>query len=128
MANYLGRSGSLRISSTTVGELRNYSLSHSADTVEDSVIGDVYRTRKATMRVWSLSGDVFWDPVDAGQVALTIGSSVTVNLYPMGLGASATYYQGAGIVTKFDISGTFDGMVESSVAIESAGALTVLTV
>jgi predicted secreted protein len=46
----------------------------------------------------------------------------------MGLGASATYYQGAGIVTKFDISGTFDGMVESSVAVESAGPLTVLTV
>jgi len=67
MANHLGREGLVKISSTTIGELRNYSLSHSSDVVEDSVIGDTYRTRLATMKTWSASGDLYWDETDAGQ-------------------------------------------------------------
>jgi len=127
MANHLGREGTLRISSTTVGELRNYSLSHSSDTVEDSVIGDIYRTRKATMRTWSVSGDLYWDELDAGQLTLTMGASVTVNLYPEGSATGAYYYTGGGIVTKFDVSAAFDGMVEGSISIEGTGTLATAT-
>ena len=127
MANHLGREGSVKLSSTTIGELRNYSLSHSSDTVEDSVIGDIYRTRKSTMKTWSVTGDVYWDLNDPGQVACSIGSSVTVNLYPQG-SVSATYYSGGGIVTKFDVTAAFDSMVSGSIAIEGNGTLSVLTV
>lgn len=128
MANHLGREGVVKLSSTTIGELRNYSLAQSSDVVEDSVIGDTFRTRKATMKTWSVSGDLYWDLADAGQVLLTIGSSITVNLYPMGAAASATYYSGGGIVTKYDVSAAFDGMVEGSISIEGNGTLSVLTV
>jgi hypothetical protein len=128
MSNQLGRSGVVKISSTTIGELRNYSLSHSSDTVEDSVIGDTYRTRRGTMKTWNVSGSVYWDPIDAGQVLCSIGSSVTVNLYPMGITATSTYYSGGGVVTKFDITAAFDGMVEGSISIEGNGALSTLTV
>ena len=128
MANHLGREGTVKISSTTIGELRNYSLAHSSDVVEDSTLGDVYRTRKATMKTWSVSGDLYWDETDAGQIALTIGSSVTVNLYPEGEDSGDSYYSGGGIVTKFDISASFDGMVEGSISIEGNGALSSVTV
>jgi predicted secreted protein len=128
MANHLGREGTVKISSTTIGELRNYSLAHSSDVVEDSVIGDTYRTRKATLKTWSVNGDLYWDEVDAGQIALTIGSTVTVNLYPEGIASTSTYYSGSGIVTKFDISAAFDGMVEGSISIEGNGVLSTLTV
>jgi predicted secreted protein len=128
MANHLGREGTVRISSTTIGELRNYALAHSSDVVEDSVIGDIYRTRRATMKTWSVSGDLYWDETDAGQIALTIGSAVTVNLYPEGADSTDVYYSGAGIVTKFDISAAFDGMVEGSISIEGNGTLSTLTV
>ncbi len=80
------------------------------------------------MRSWSVSGDVYWDEVDAGQIALTIGSTVTVNLYPEGAASTAVYYQGSGIVSKFDISASFDGMVEGSISIEGNGTLASLTV
>jgi predicted secreted protein len=66
--------------------------------------------------------------VDAGQVLCSIGSSVTVNLYPMGIAAAATYYSGAGVVTKFDVNAAFDGMVEGSISIEGNGTLSTLTV
>jgi predicted secreted protein len=128
MANHLGREGLVKISSTTIGELRNYALSHSSDTVEDSVIGDTYRTRLATMKTFSVSGDLYWDEVNAGQLLITIGSSVTLNLYPEGSDTGDVYYSGAAIVTKFDISASFDGIVEGSIAFEGNGALSTLTV
>jgi len=127
MANHLGREGLVKISSTTIGELRNYSLSHSSDVVEDSVIGDTYRTRLATMKTWSASGDLYWDETDAGQLLITIGSSVTLNLYPEGATNPDVYYSGAAIVTKFDISASFDGIVEGSIAFEGNGTLSTLT-
>ena len=127
MANHLGREGLVKVSLTTIGELRNYALSHSSDTVEDSVIGDTYRTRLATMKTWSASGDLYWDETDAGQLLITIGSSVTLNLYPEGNTAGDIYYSGAAIVTKFDISASFDGIVEGSIAFEGNGALSTLT-
>jgi len=128
MANHLGREGLVKISSTTIGELRNYALSHSSDTVEDSVIGDTYRTRLATMKTWSASGDLYWDETNAGQLLITIGSSVTLNLYPEGSDSGDTYYSGSAIVTKFDVSASFDGIVEGSIAFEGNGALSTLTV
>ena len=127
MANHLGREGIFKISVTTIGELRNYALSHSSDTVEDSVIGDTYRTRLATMKTFSVSGDLYWDENDAGQLLITIGSSVTLNLYPEGADTGDRYYSGAAIVTKFDVSAAFDGIVEGSIAFEGNGALSTLT-
>ena len=128
MANTLGRSGVVKISSTTIGELKNYALAHTSDTVEDSVIGDTYRTRRGTMKTWSMSGEVFWDPLDAGQVLCSIGSSVTVNLYPMGISATSTYYSGGGVVTKFDIDAAYENFVQASIIIEGNGTLSTLTV
>ena len=127
MANHLGREGLIKVSSTTIGELRNYSLSHSSDTVEDSVIGDTYRTRQGSMKTWSASGDLYWDEADAGQLLITIGSTVTLNLYPEGASASDVYYSGSAIVTKFAVSASFDGLVEGSIAFEGNGALSTLT-
>ncbi len=128
MANHLGREGSLQISATTVGELRNYAFAHSFDTVEDTTLGDTYRTRKATLGTWNLNADLFWDEVNNGQIAITVGQTVTVALYPEGTAASSRYYTGSGVVTKFDISAAFDGMVEGSISVEGASVLQSLTV
>ena len=128
MANHLGREGLVKISSTTIGELRNYSISHSSDFVEDSVIGDTYRTRLATMKTWSASGDLYWDETDAGQLLITIGSQVTLNLYPEGATAGDVYYTGSAIVTKFDLSASFDGIVEGAISFDGNGVLTVTSV
>ena len=127
MATKLGRDGLIRISSTTIGELRNYALTHTSDTVEDSVLGDTYRTRLASMKTWSASGDLYWDEGDAGQLLITIGSSVTLNLYPEGGTTGDVYYSGAAIVTQFNVSASFDGIIEGSIAFEGNGPLSTLT-
>jgi predicted secreted protein len=53
---------------------------------------------------------------------------VTLNLYPEGATSSDVYYSGSAIVTKFDVSASFDGLVEGSIAFEGNGVLSTLTV
>ena len=127
MATKLGREGLIKLSSTTIGELRNYALTHSSDTVEDSVLGDTYRTRLASMKSFSVSGDLYWDEGDAGQLLITIGSSVTLNLYPEGASTGDVYYSGAAIVTQFNVSASFDGIIEGQISFEGNGVLSTLT-
>ena len=127
MATKLGREGLIKLSSTTIGELRNYALTHSSDTVEDSVLGDTYRTRLASMKSFSVSGDLYWDETDAGQLLITIGSSVTLNLYPEGASTGDVYYSGAAIVTQFNVSASFDGVIEGQISFEGNGVLSTLT-
>jgi predicted secreted protein len=79
----------------------------------------------------SFSGslDVFWDETDtSGQGALTIGSEVTLNVYPEGDTSGDTYYTGTAIVTGVSRSASFDGLVEASVSVQGTGALTSTTV
>ena len=127
MATKLGREGLIKLSSTTIGELRNYALTHSSDVVEDSVLGDTYRTRLASMKTFSVSGDLYWDEGDAGQLLITIGSSVTLNLYPEGASTGDVYYSGAAIVTQFNVSASFDGVIEGQISFEGNGPLSTLT-
>lgn len=128
MATNLGKEGYLRISAITVVQIRGYTLNHTSDTVEDTVIGDDYKTRKATLRDWRISGDLYWDTADGGANAMTIGSTVTVDLYPQGIATASRYYTGLAIVTSFDPNARHDGMVEVPFTAEGTGALSTSTV
>jgi len=84
---------------------------------------------KSSLTSFSGSLDVFWDETDtSGQGALTIGSEVTLNVYPEGDTSGDTYYTGTAIVTGVSRSASFDGLVEASVSVQGTGALTSTTV
>ena len=65
--------------------------------------------------------------VDTAQIALTVGSSVTIKFYPEGTASSAKYYSGTAIVTGVSRSASFDGLVEASISVQGTGALTLAT-
>ena len=129
MATHTGSEGTVKVGANAIAEIRSYSIEETSDTVEDTSMGDTYRTHKTTLKSFTGSVDVFWDETDTnGQTALSVGSEVTINFYPEGDGSGDTYYSGSAIVTSKSITGSFDGMVESSIAIQGTGALTVTTV
>ena len=128
MATILGKDGFLRISALTVTELRRYAINQTADTVEDTVIGDDDKTRKATLKDWRMSGDMFFNTSDVGQGAMTVGSTVTVELYPEGIGAGSRLLTGRCIINSIDTAGAHDGMVEVPFTGEGTGALVRSTV
>jgi len=128
MANHSGSEGLVKIGSSTVGELRSYSISETAGTIEDTTLTDTAKTYKAGQTTWSGSCDAFWDESDAGQTAITAGASVTLNFYPEGDTSGDTYASGSAIVTEISTSSSIDGMVEVSFSFQGSGALTWATV
>ena len=130
MATHTGSEGTLKVDANTIAEIRSYSLEETADTVEDTSMGDSYRSFKTTLKGWSGSVDVFWDETDTlGQGGLVVGAEATINVFPEGAsaGVSEKYYTGTAIVTGKTITGSFDGMVESTITLQGTGALTEAT-
>jgi len=129
MATHKGSEGTVKVGSNAVAEIRSYSIEETADTLEDTSMGDSARTYKSSLTSFSGSIDVFWDETDTdGQGALSIGSEVILNVYPEGDTTGDTYYTGSAIVTGVTRSGSFDGLVEASVSVQGTGALTQTTV
>ena len=129
MATHKGSEGTVKVGSNAVAEIRSYSIEESADTLEITSMGDTAREYVPSLTSFSGSLDVFWDETDAsGQGALTIGSEVTLNVYPEGDTAGDTYYTGSAIVTGVSRSASFDGLVEASISVQGTGALTSTTV
>jgi predicted secreted protein len=119
MATHKGSEGTVKVGSNAVAEIRSYSIEESADTLEITSMGDTAREYVPSLTSFSGSLDVFWDETDAsGQGALTIGSEVTLNVYPEGDTAGDTYYTGSAIVTGVSRSASFDGLVEASISVQ----------
>jgi hypothetical protein len=129
MATKTGASGvvKVQVAGTTVavvGEVRSFTFEGSADTIEDSVMGDVSRTYKQGLSTNTLALEVYWDEADAQQLILDERTSIDFEVYPTGTGSGETFFSGSGIVTSRSITGAFDGMVEASFSIQCSGAVT----
>lgn len=129
MATKTGASGvvKVQVSGTTVavvGEVRSFTFDGSADTIEDSVMGDSSRTYKQGLKTNTVSIECYWDEADAQQLILDERADVDFEIYPTGTGSGETFFSGGGIVTSRSISGAFDGMVEASFTIQCSGDVT----
>ena len=126
MATHKGSEGTVKVGANAIAEVRSFSISETGDTVEDTTMGDAARTYKPSLTSWSGSVEAYWDETDtSGQVALTVGAEITLNVYPEGSASGATFLTGAAIVTGRTINSSFDGMVEASLTVQGNGALAV---
>lgn len=125
MANHLsGSEGVAKIGANTIAETRSWSIEQQADTVEDTVLGDTWKTNKPSLKSWSGSLSCFWDETDInGQVPMVVGAELTLNLYPEGATSGDAYYSGLAIITGFTNKGAVGGMVEADFTFTGAGAL-----
>jgi hypothetical protein len=128
MATHTGSEGVVYSSSNQISEIRSYTLTESADTLENTTMGLSARTYVASLSNFTGSMDLYWDENDAGQDDLTVKSTITFNVYPEGNTTGDTYYTGSAIITERVITGSFDGLVELSISLQGTGALTQATV
>lgn len=124
MAQIVGKNGVLKSGATTIGEIKSFSIDESCDTVETTQMGDAARTYSATLTSFTGSADAYLDFADGGQDTLTVGSSLTLNVYPDGATAGNVELSGSIIVTGVSRSQSFDGMAEVSFSFQGSGALT----
>jgi len=125
MANHKGSEGVAKIGANTIAEIKDFSLSETAETIDDTTMGDSARTKQVGLTTASGSMTAFWDETDtSGQGAMTVGASVTLNLYPEGATTGDKYATLTALITEKGVSTTLDGMVETTVSFEANGAVT----
>lgn len=129
MATHAGSEGTVRVGATNaIAEIRSFSVEETGDTIDDSTMGDTARTFIAGLKTFTATVDCLWDETNTlGQGALTVGATVTLNLYPEGASTGDTYYTGSAIVTGRTINSSYDGLVEISISCQGTGALTTST-
>ncbi len=129
MATHKGSEGTVKSGANAIAEIRSYTITETADTLEDTTMGDSSRTYLASLKTFTGSIECFWDETDTnGQLTLDVGSTVTINIYPEGSTSGDTYYTGSVIITEKSITASFDGMVEASFSFQGTGALSESTV
>jgi hypothetical protein len=129
MATHKGSEGTVKSGANAIAEIRSYTITETADVLEDTTMGDASRTYLASLKTFSGSIECFWDETDTnGQLSLDPGSTVTINIYPEGSTSGDTYYTGSVIVTEKTVTASFDGMVEASFSFQGNGSLSETTV
>jgi hypothetical protein len=128
MATHHGKDGTVKVGSDTLGEIKDFSLNISVDTAEDSAMGDSWKTHLVGMKEWDGDVTCHWDLDDTAQMALDIGASVTLALYPEGATSGDKFYTGTASVVKIGVKTPMGDVVEQSFSFRGNGALTESTV
>jgi len=125
MANHKGSEGYVTVAGNTVAEVRDWSLTISADTVEDTTMGNTVRTYKPSLTSASGSITCYFDEADTtAQGAMTAGADVALVLY---VDTDNYYTAASAIITEEGVSSSFDGMVEATFSFQANGAVTLTT-
>jgi hypothetical protein len=124
MATHAGSEGLVKVGGNTISEVRSFTLDITGEVIEDTSMGDSFRSYKAGLGSYTTSVDCFFDETDTAQNALDVGSSVTLELYPEGAASGDTYFTGTVIVTGKSVTSSFDGMVEVSFSATGTGGIT----
>lgn len=125
MATHHGKEGVVKIGANAVGEVVDFNVDENAAVVDDSAKGDDWDTHLPGRNSWSGSITCHWDPADTnGQEAMTIGTSVSLSLYPSGDGSGDAKLTGTATITRRGPSSPLEGVVSQTFDFQGNGALT----
>jgi len=145
MATYTGHQGVVKIGSTAVAEVKDFSLEITANTVDATVLGGAaadqgWTKSKVVNRSWTATVNCFYDDTASnGQIEmqnnimqsvdlLLADTVVTLNLYNEGDSAGKSYWQGDAMITSLSETVSGDGLVEISFTATGNGHITVESV
>ena len=128
MATATGQAGVVKVGGTTLGEVKNFTLNMTADTVEDTALTDSNKSYKALRGDATATEEVHYDRTDSGQEALIPGNSVTLELFPEGADSSDKYFSGTAIITGEDASVSMDDIIARTFTVQFSGGVSRLTV
>jgi len=129
MATHAGKEGVVYIGANQIAEVVDWSIDHTMSPIDDSNLSDTDDTHLAGTQNWSGSITCHWDETDTnGQGAMTIGASVTLNLYPEGNASSDVYFTGTASITSIGRNASRQATVQATYGFTGNGALTQATV
>ena len=133
MATFEGSQGAVRIIDTAdsagfgknIAEVRSWTVEHTKDVIEDSVMGDTARTYKHGLQQFTGSMEVIYDSTHTASTRAfdpTHEDALTVEFYPNE--ASGKKYSGSILVTSVSRTASFDDLVTATVNFQGSGTLT----
>ena len=129
MATATGLSGVVKIGANSVAEITGFTIDETNDTVEATNLTSTAKIYKALRKDATGTVECHYDPSDTnGQVALAVGSEVTLDLYPEGADSGDTYYTGTAIVTGVSQAITLDGIISRTINVQFSGGVSTTTV
>lgn len=129
MALHHGKNGKVKIGSNVVASTQKWSINQNVEVADTTAQGDAWQDHLVGIPGWSGSVEALYDPADTtGQVALTIGASVSLGLYSDGDGAGKKYYAGTATVTSIPLEVDMKGAVKISFNFQGKGTLDIETV
>ena len=114
MAKTHGNEGTVKLTTNQVSETQGWTYEEGdVDVQEPASMGDTEVTVKASgIKAGGGTVECLWDASDTnGQEAMTVGASVTLNLYPEGDVSADVYYGGTAIITSLSRGSNVRGMV-----------------
>jgi len=117
---------------TVIGEIRNFSVESTADTIETSTMGDDTRQYVKGMSTWSGNADVLFDGTQFNLLQPNKGGAnqvgtpgVFIVFYPEGdtAGTSDQIFGGTVCITGMTVTASFDGLIEASISFQGSGPL-----
>ena len=127
MTTYAGKEGSVTFGGTALGEMTQWNLTTEIDILDDTVLGDDWKTVKGGLGSWSGTATGFIDYDDAQQAAATVdimatspsGDSVALVF----LVATGKTFAGSALVSNISIDLSKDGIVGVSFTFTGNGQL-----
>lgn len=129
MAKFAGRGGSLRVGTTTVAEIKSWSLEISADNIDVTNFGSAgWKEYVQGLKEWSGSAEANWDMTDtAGQKALQDallgGTTATLNLHI----DSTRRYSGTVLIKSVSVEVAADDIAKVTFEFDGTGQLQYLS-
>ena len=135
MATFTGENGKVEITAedsagtVTVAEVRSWTVEHTKDVIEDTVMGDAARTYKSGLHQFTGSMEVVYDSTHTGASNAfdpAQDGALTVEFYPDA--ATGQKFSGSVITTSVSRTASFDDLITATVNFQGSGALTIGTV
>lgn len=132
MTTYTGNGGVVKVTGAasnatiqTIGEVRSFTFRQAAeDGIEDTALGDTSRSYKSGSVSASGTVECHFDDDNAGQTALDVGTTVALELYPLGTASGGVKYAGNVNVTNLEWSVAYDEIIGVTFSWDAAGAIT----
>jgi len=124
MATSHGKNGVVKLSTNAVAEVTQFSITETAETADDTAMGDDARTHLLGHTAATGSITCHWDPSDTdGQVALSVGASADLKLYPSGADTGDKEISCTATVTSVGVQSQLEGIVSQTFDFQANGAV-----
>ena len=129
MATYTGENGTVRIGDDSAGEdiiaeVRSWTVEHTKDVIEDTVMGNSARTYKSGLHQFTGSMEVVYDDTHTGASNAfrpDNDGDLFVEFFPSTAGGEK--FSGKVIVTSVSRSASFDDLITCSVSFQGTGPM-----